>query len=62
MKTWLVQADSGYSWFSLFKGIEIFTQLGILIKDEKGNFSYKAPEGKLDLETSAIYQALNNRG
>ncbi len=62
MKAQLVQADPGYSWFSLFKGLEIFTQLGILIKDEKGNFSYKAPEGKLCLETSAIYQALNDKG
>ncbi|MBE7057313.1 MAG: single-stranded-DNA-specific exonuclease RecJ [Ruminococcaceae bacterium] len=59
MKEILCQNDNEYTWFKIFKGIEIFTQLGILNKDNKGNYTYIPPEGKLNLETSGIYQAIN---
>ncbi len=56
MLTCLKQNNSAYTWFKLFKGIEIFKELGILQK--KGNQYIPAPiPAKLELEQSAVYRA-----
>lgn len=62
MKSILSEHKPGYSWFCLFKGLEIFTQLGILCKNKEGVYMYQAPEGKLNLDTSSIYQAVMDKG
>ena len=52
----LKQTDVGYTWFKLFKAIEIFKELGIL---QKSGHQYRpaSTQNKLELEKSAVYRA-----
>ena len=56
MLTCLKQNNSAYTWFKLFKGIEIFKELGILQKKEDQYIPAPIP-AKLELEQSAVYRA-----
>ena len=54
--TCLKQNDSAYTWFKLFKAIEIFKELGILRKS-RGKYQPVPAKEKLELEKSAVYRA-----
>ena len=54
--TCLKQNDSAYTWFKLFKAIEIFKELGILQKNRDQYMPVPMKE-KLELEQSAVYRA-----
>lgn len=54
--TCLKQNDSAYTWFKLFKAIEIFKELGILQKNRDQYMPVPIKE-KLELEQSAVYRA-----
>ncbi len=53
---YLKQNDREYTWFKLFKAIEIFKELGILKKNRDRYIPVQIKE-KLDLEKSEIYRA-----
>ena len=57
----LKQNDREYTWFKLFKAIEIFKELGILQKEKDRYMPVRVRE-KLELEKSEVYKACCGRG
>ena len=58
MRERLSGTGGAYTWFKLFKGIEVFGELGLLQKNREGHQMLPTEtEKKIELESSAVYRA-----
>lgn len=52
--------SEGFTWFKLRKALDIFIELGIIIKSGKGVYLLNFETEKVELDSSSLYRGLCN--